>query len=129
MTHLERSQDLEFPSLYVSLQLLTIHAYRHCYPLQYLLRDILQFDDSLQKAIQRITSAHRTCDLILGVGDGKVVTLSHGLGLLYQVPVYRRMSFVEWNTQPLWQISSHGTTFGQRPRGILVSRTQCIGVS
>lgn len=52
----------------------------HCCPLQYLLRDILQFDDSLQKAIQRITSAHRTCDLILGVGDGKVVTLSHGLG-------------------------------------------------
>ena len=40
--------------------------------LQYLLRDIIQFDESLQEAIQRITSANRTCDLILGVGDGKV---------------------------------------------------------
>lgn len=40
--------------------------------LQYLLRDIIQFDESLQEAEQRITSANRTCDLILGVGDGKV---------------------------------------------------------
>ena len=43
-----------------------------CLHLQYLLRDIIQFDSSLQEAMQRITDAHRTCDLILGVGDGKV---------------------------------------------------------
>lgn len=81
MTHLERSQDLEFLSLYISSmhgQLLIIHTSRDCCPLQYLLRDILQFDNSLQKAVQRITSAHRTCDLILGVGDGKVVSLLCG---------------------------------------------------
>jgi hypothetical protein len=47
-------------------------------PFTYLLRDILQFDDSLQKAMHRISSAHRTCDLILGVGDGKVSVQSVG---------------------------------------------------
>lgn len=40
-------------------------------PFTYLLRDILQFDTTLEQARQRITTAHRTCDLILGVGDGK----------------------------------------------------------
>ena len=39
---------------------------------QYLLRDILQFDDTMEDADQRITNANRTCYLILGVGDGKV---------------------------------------------------------
>jgi len=39
-------------------------------PFTYILRDILQFDNSLQDAEKRITDAHRTCDLILGVGDG-----------------------------------------------------------
>ena len=41
-------------------------------PFTFLLRDILQFDDSLESALKRITNANRTCDLILGVGDGKV---------------------------------------------------------
>ena len=41
-------------------------------PLQYLLRDILQFDNTLEDAMNRISNSHRTCDLILGVGDGKV---------------------------------------------------------
>ena len=40
-------------------------------PFTFLLRDILQFDDSLDNAIDHIKNAHRTCDLILGVGDGK----------------------------------------------------------
>jgi hypothetical protein len=39
-------------------------------PFTYLLRDILQFDNKLQDSIDRITNANRTCDLILGVGDG-----------------------------------------------------------
>jgi len=47
---------------------------RHGNPFTYLLRDILQFDDSLQDSIDHITNANRTCDLILGVGDG---TLGH----------------------------------------------------
>jgi len=40
------------------------------YPFGYLIRDILQFDTSLAEATRRITEATRTCDLILGVGDG-----------------------------------------------------------
>ncbi len=40
------------------------------YPFGFLIRDILQFDKSLDEAINRITNAKRTCDLILGVGDG-----------------------------------------------------------
>eukprot|EP00456_Euglypha_rotunda_P054509 TRINITY_DN4407_c0_g1_i22.p1 TRINITY_DN4407_c0_g1~~TRINITY_DN4407_c0_g1_i22.p1 ORF type:complete len:297 (+),score=47.79 TRINITY_DN4407_c0_g1_i22:115-1005(+) len=39
-------------------------------PFTYLLRDLLQFDNNYQDSIDRITNANRTCDLILGVGDG-----------------------------------------------------------
>eukprot|EP00467_Chlorarachnion_reptans_P008613 CAMPEP_0114538688 /NCGR_PEP_ID=MMETSP0109-20121206/30281_1 /TAXON_ID=29199 /ORGANISM="Chlorarachnion reptans, Strain CCCM449" /LENGTH=448 /DNA_ID=CAMNT_0001722733 /DNA_START=27 /DNA_END=1373 /DNA_ORIENTATION=+ len=42
------------------------------YPFVFLLRDILQFDASLPDARARITNARRTCNLILGVGDGKM---------------------------------------------------------
>ena len=41
------------------------------YPFGFLIRDILQFDTTLDDATRRITEATRTCDLILGVGDGK----------------------------------------------------------
>ena len=41
------------------------------YPFGFVLRDILQYDASLDESISRITGAKRTCDLILGVGDGK----------------------------------------------------------
>lgn len=40
-------------------------------PFTFLLRDALQFDASLAASRARIRSAARTCDLILGVGDGK----------------------------------------------------------
>ena len=40
--------------------------------LQYVLRDILEFDKTLQDAVKRLSQAKRTCNLILGVGDGKV---------------------------------------------------------
>lgn len=36
------------------------------------MRDIIQFDGTFEEAKNRITNAHRTCDLILGVGDGKL---------------------------------------------------------
>lgn len=39
-------------------------------PFTFLLRDILQFDSSVDDSIKRIQDATRTCDLILGVGDG-----------------------------------------------------------
>jgi isopenicillin-N N-acyltransferase-like protein len=41
------------------------------YPFIFLLRDILQFDNSVDDATNRMVNAKRTCDLILAVGDGK----------------------------------------------------------
>ncbi|XP_070543587.1 uncharacterized protein [Ptychodera flava] len=43
-------------------------------PFTYLLRDILQFDVTVDDSINRISNAHRTCDLLMGVGDGKLGT-------------------------------------------------------
>lgn len=40
-------------------------------PFTYLLRDILQYDKSLDDSKFRMENANRTCNLILGVGDGK----------------------------------------------------------
>jgi hypothetical protein len=34
------------------------------------LRDILQFDKNINQSIARMQKARRTCNLILGVGDG-----------------------------------------------------------
>jgi len=42
------------------------------YPFIFLLRDILQWDQTVDDATSRMASAKRTCDLILGVGDGKL---------------------------------------------------------
>lgn len=41
------------------------------YPFIFLLRDILQYDYTVDDATSRMAMAKRTCDLILGVGDGK----------------------------------------------------------
>jgi len=41
------------------------------YPFIFLLRDILQFDNTVDDATNRMVNAKRTCDLILAVGDGK----------------------------------------------------------
>jgi len=40
-------------------------------PFLFLLRDILHEDTHLSESISRMKNANRTCDLILGVGDGK----------------------------------------------------------
>jgi len=42
------------------------------YPFIFILRDILQWDFSLDDAINRMANARRTCDLLLGVGDRKL---------------------------------------------------------
>eukprot|EP00591_Stephanopyxis_turris_P011699 CAMPEP_0195508264 /NCGR_PEP_ID=MMETSP0794_2-20130614/1517_1 /TAXON_ID=515487 /ORGANISM="Stephanopyxis turris, Strain CCMP 815" /LENGTH=450 /DNA_ID=CAMNT_0040635175 /DNA_START=51 /DNA_END=1403 /DNA_ORIENTATION=- len=47
------------------------------YPFSYLIRDILQYDNTVTDADNRITEAQKTCDLILGVGDGNSNTF-HG---------------------------------------------------
>jgi len=41
-------------------------------PFIYLLRDILRYDTTVDDATARMANAARTCDLILGVGDGKL---------------------------------------------------------
>eukprot|EP01091_Cochliopodium_minus_P006819 TRINITY_DN16797_c0_g1_i1.p1 TRINITY_DN16797_c0_g1~~TRINITY_DN16797_c0_g1_i1.p1 ORF type:complete len:455 (-),score=96.14 TRINITY_DN16797_c0_g1_i1:41-1366(-) len=41
-------------------------------PFIFLLRDILQYDYTVDDSITRMINAQRTCDLILGVGDGKL---------------------------------------------------------
>jgi len=41
-------------------------------PFIFVLREILQFDNTVDDAISRLSNARRTCDLILGVGDGKL---------------------------------------------------------
>jgi len=41
-------------------------------PFIFLLRDILQFDYTLDDAINRMINSRRTCNLMLGVGDGKL---------------------------------------------------------
>jgi hypothetical protein len=40
-------------------------------PWMFVLRDVLQFSDSLESGIQRITDSNRTCNLIIGLGDGE----------------------------------------------------------
>ncbi|KAL5477614.1 hypothetical protein EMCRGX_G024433 [Ephydatia muelleri] len=41
-------------------------------PFHFLMRDVIQFDNSLEDAIWRIQEAHRTCSIWLGVGDGNM---------------------------------------------------------
>lgn len=43
----------------------------HGKPWMYAARDMLQFDNSLDEAITNLENTNRTCNLILGVGDGK----------------------------------------------------------
>lgn len=40
-------------------------------PWMFVLRDVLQFETSLESAKARVTNANRTCNLIIGIGDGK----------------------------------------------------------
>ena len=47
-------------------------------PFTFLLRDVIQFDSSLSEAMTRMQTSKRTCNLILGVGDGKVEPSAKG---------------------------------------------------
>jgi hypothetical protein len=40
-------------------------------PFTFVLRDVLQWDKTLNESIHRMQTTRRTCNLILGVGDGK----------------------------------------------------------
>ncbi len=40
-------------------------------PFTFVLRDVLQWDSTLDQSVNRMKTTKRTCNLILGVGDGK----------------------------------------------------------
>jgi len=44
-------------------------------PFIFILHDILAYDNSLSDAINRMENSRRTCDLILGVGDGNLMQM------------------------------------------------------
>jgi hypothetical protein len=66
------------------------------YPFSFLIRDILQFDKTLEEADKRITGNKRTCDLILGVGDGNSNEF-HG----YQFSPHVANIFTDTNLMPV----------------------------
>ena len=69
-------------------------------PFVFLLRDILQFDGSVTDAVKRITTANRTCDLILGAGDGKPGAAVPFNAFAYSgsmVEVYNDQNMQPWN--------------------------------
>lgn len=73
-------------------------------PFVFLLRDILQFDNDYSDTVSRIQNANRTCDLILGVGDGKNGGAFRGFAYsASQVEVYDDTNMEPWNdTSTTW---------------------------
>jgi len=69
---------------------------RFGYPFTMVLRDILQFDNSVADATTRLVNTARTCDLLFGVGDGKSNVFR---GYQYSASVLN--SYDDKNLQPL----------------------------
>jgi len=44
---------------------------RFGYPFTFVLRDLLQYDESVEESTARLAGTDRTCNLLFGVGDGK----------------------------------------------------------
>ncbi|XP_045191450.2 protein dcd1B-like [Mercenaria mercenaria] len=68
-------------------------------PFTYILRDVLQFDNSLADAMKRMQHAHRTCNLILGVGDGKT---SQFRGIQYSASVANFYTDTDMQPEASW---------------------------
>lgn len=68
-------------------------------PFTYILRDVLQFDSSLSDAMHRMKNAHRTCDLILGVGDAKI---SQFRGIQYSASVANFYTDTDMEPEASW---------------------------
>jgi len=67
-------------------------------PFVFLLRDILQFDETYADTVARVEAANRTCDLILGVGDGKAGGAFRAFAYSgSQVEVYDDTNLQPWN--------------------------------
>jgi len=67
-------------------------------PFIFMLRDILQFDHTIDDALSRMADQTRTCDLILGVGDGN---LGYVRGVQYSYSVVNIMD--DLNMRPVNQ--------------------------
>ena len=52
----------------------------HGEPWMFIMRDVLQYEATLESAKARIANANRTCNLIIGLGDGKA---AHSYGVQY----------------------------------------------
>jgi len=52
----------------------------HGQPWMFVLRDVLQFETTLEAGLKHIQDANRTCNLIIGLGDGKA---EHAYGIQY----------------------------------------------
>jgi len=65
------------------------------YPFMFVLRDILQFDDTVENATYRLANTRRTCYLILGVGDGNQ---NEFLGYQYSTSVMN--AYTDYNLEP-----------------------------
>jgi len=87
-------------------------------PFMFLLRDILQFDTSLEKAITRVQNAARTTSLLYGIGDGEFGQLrgfqtSHTLCNIYDpdnleplTPTHQRIEdIVYWGMS--WNVPAY----------------------
>jgi len=52
-------------------------------PWMFILRDVLQYEDSMQAGEARIAASERTCNLIIGLGDGKLPGGGKANGIQY----------------------------------------------
>jgi hypothetical protein len=83
-------------------------------PWHFLLRDILQFDETKQAAISRIENANRTCSIFVGLSDNTgtfdvleysyaEVNVFNNSSPMPGIPVFNDVQYVDKHTQP----SSH----------------------
>lgn len=83
------------------------------FPWHFLLREILQFDHTVDEAIARLSAANRTCSIFVGIGDPqnmfRVVEYSHSPLIVWDdtnFPVYENhphlhnVLYVDKHTQP-----------------------------
>jgi isopenicillin-N N-acyltransferase like protein len=76
----------------------TMETSRIGYPFPFMMRDIIQFDQTRFDAVTRMKSIPRTCTIFLGVGDSvtdEMTLVEYGYGDLH---VYSDKNFTEWDT-------------------------------
>lgn len=73
----------------------------------WMLRDVLQFDKTADAGLERMQNTARTCNLILGIGDGKEDSLKfHGIAS----DAGRLTHYSDYNQEPLYYIDGTDMT-------------------